>query len=109
MGDEYVIQCYSCLGEYDAIASVWCSCDPRNLTKLCPYCLQCFCNAGEEYRNRFWQYAPAELLSERASLRKVKDRLGDLLVRAGVISVEDLLTALAMQAETGEKLGQVLV
>lgn len=109
MGDEYVIQCYSCLGEYDAIASVWCSCDPRNPTKLCPYCLQCFCNAGEEYRNRFWQYAPSELLSERASLRKVKDRLGDLLVRAGVISVEDLLTALAMQSETGEKLGQVLV
>lgn len=109
MGEEYVIQCFSCLGEYDAISSVWCSCDPRNPTKLCPYCLQCFCNAGEEYKSRFWQYAPAELLSERASLRKVKDRLGELLVRAGVISVEDLLTALAVQAETGEKLGQVLV
>ncbi|HSP05714.1 MAG TPA: ATPase, T2SS/T4P/T4SS family [Acidobacteriota bacterium] len=109
MGEEYVIQCYSCLGEYDAISSVWCSCDPRNPTKLCPYCLQCFCNAGEEYKTRFWQYAPAELLAERASLRKVKDRLGELLVRAGLISVEDLLTALAVQCETGEKLGQVLV
>lgn len=109
MGEEYVIQCFSCLGEYDAISSVWCSCDPRNPTKLCPYCLQCFCSAGDEYKQRFWEYAPTELLSERASLRKVKDRLGELLVRAGVISVEDLLNALAMQAETGEKLGQVLV
>ena len=109
MSEEYIIQCYSCLGEYDAIASVWCSCDPKNPTKLCPYCLQCFCNANEEYKNRFWQYAPGELLSERGSLRKIKDKLGEILVRAGVMSVEDLLTALAQQTETGEKLGQVLV
>src|SRR5262245_8264030 len=109
MAEEYIIQCYSCLGEYDAISSVWCSCDPKNPSKLCPYCLQCFCSASDEYKNRFWQYAPPELLSERSSLRKIKERIGEILVRAGVMTVEDLLTALSQQAESGQKLGQVLV
>jgi type IV pilus assembly protein PilB len=107
--DEYLIQCWYCLGEYDAGSAVWCGCDPRNPTKLCPYCLQCFCRATEEYRNRFFQYAPESLLTERTSLRKIKDRLGELLVRSQILSVEDLLTALNRQSVTGTKLGQVLI
>jgi type IV pilus assembly protein PilB len=109
MSEEYLIQCWYCLGEYDAGSAVWCGCDPKNPTKLCPYCLQCFCRASEEYRNRFFQYAPESLLAERASLRKIKDRLGELLVRSQILSVEDLLTALNKQSVTGSKLGQVLV
>jgi type IV pilus assembly protein PilB len=109
MSEEYLVQCWYCLGEYDAIAAVWCSCDPKNPTKLCPYCLQCFCRASEEYKGRFLQYAPESLLNERSSLRRIKDRLGELLVRSQIISVEEMLTALARQAETGEKLGKILV
>lgn len=109
MSEEYLIQCWYCLGEYDAGSAVWCGCDPKNPTKLCPYCLQCFCRATDEYRNRFFQYAPPALLTERASLRKIKDRLGELLVRSQVLSVEDLLSALNKQSVTGSKLGQVLV
>ena len=107
--DEYLIQCWYCLGEYDAGSAVWCGCDPRNPTKLCPYCLQCFCRATEDYRNRFFQYAPQSLLAERASLRKIKDRLGEILVRSQILSVEDLLTSLNKQSVSGLKLGQVLV
>jgi len=109
MSEEYLIQCWYCLGEFDAGTAVWCSCDPKNPTKLCPYCLQCFCRATDEYKGRFWQYAPTSLLTERASLRKIKDRLGELLVRAQVVTVEDLLSALDRQAETGDKLGQLLM
>ena len=109
MSEEYLIQCWYCLGEYDAGSAVWCSCDPKNPTKLCPYCLQCFCRAAEEYKSRFWQYAPSSLLNERSSLRRIKDRLGELLVRAQLVSVEEMLAALARQTETGEKLGQVLI
>jgi type IV pilus assembly protein PilB len=35
--------------------------------------------------------------------------LGELLVRAQLLTVEDMLAALSAQSETGEKLGQVLV
>lgn len=109
MSEEYIIQCWSCLGEFDAVSSVWCSCDPKNPSKLCPYCLQCFCTASEEYLRRFWEYAPTALQQERASLRKIKDRLGELLVRAQIVTVEDMLFALGQQGETNEKLGQILV
>ncbi|HJZ12978.1 MAG TPA: ATPase, T2SS/T4P/T4SS family [Acidobacteriota bacterium] len=109
MSEEYAIQCWYCLGEFDAGAAVWCSCDPKNPTKLCPYCLQCFCRASDDYKNRFWQYAPGPLTEERASLRKNKDRLGELLVRAQLMTIEDMLSALSAQSETGERLGQLLV
>jgi type IV pilus assembly protein PilB len=109
MSAEYLIQCWYCLGEYDAGSAVWCGCDPKNPTKLCPYCLQCFCRASDEYRTRFFEYAPASLLSERSALRKIKDRLGELLVRSQIITVEDLLAALNQQAVHGTKLGQLLV
>src|SRR5262252_3667968 len=107
--EEYILQCWNCLAEFDAIPSVWCSCDPKNPTKLCPLCLQCFCNSTEDYKSRFWEYAPATLLEERAALRKIKDRLGELLVRAQLVTVEQLLSALTRQSQgTGEKLGQLL-
>ncbi len=109
MSEEYLIQCWYCLGEYDAGAAVWCGCDPKSPTKLCPYCLQCFCRASDEYRSRFFQYAPPSLLTERASLRKIKDRLGELLVRSQILTVEDLLGALNKQSVSGGRLGQVLV
>lgn len=109
MAEEYILQCWNCLGEFDALPSVWCSCDPKNPTKLCPYCLQCFCNATEDYKARFWEYAPQTLLNERAALRKVKDRLGELLVRAQVITMEQLVGVLSQQNQSGQKLGQILV
>ena len=109
MAEEYILQCFNCLGEFDAVPSVWCSCDPKNPTKLCPYCLQCFCTASEEYKARFWEFAPASLLNERAALRKVKDRLGELMVRAQVITMEQLVAVLNQQSLSGQKLGQILV
>jgi type IV pilus assembly protein PilB len=109
MNEEYLIECWVCRGEFDAVSSVWCSCDPKDPSKLCPYCLQCFCNSSDDYKHRFWHSAPVGLLNERTSLRKNKDRLGELLVRSQLLTVEDLLVTLEQQAETGQRLGQLLV
>lgn len=109
MSEEYIVQCFNCLGEFDASSSVWCSCDPKNPTKLCPYCLQCFCNASDEYKERFWKYAPAEMVAERDSLKSSKEKLGEILVRAHLLSTEQLLSALAQQNQTGKKLGELFV
>ncbi|OGF67217.1 MAG: hypothetical protein A2Y62_03185 [Candidatus Fischerbacteria bacterium RBG_13_37_8] len=109
MPEEYVVQCFNCLGEFDSSTSVWCSCDPKNPTKLCPYCLQCFCNASDEYKERFWKYAPREIQAERESLKSSKEKLGEILVRAHLLSTEQLLTALAIQSQTGKKLGELFV
>jgi len=107
--EEYIIQCWHCLGEYDAVSSVWCSCDAKNPTKLCPYCLQCFCEASDEYKESFWKYAPKSLLSEREALRSSKEKLGEILLRAQLLSTEQLLFTLAHQTQTGKRLGELFV
>ncbi len=107
MAEEYIIQCWYCLGEYDAIKAAWCG-HPEP-TKICPYCLNCSCNAPEEYKNKFWKDAPPQLKIERVKLTSVKEKLGEILIANKVITSEQLLAALARQEETGEKIGQILI
>lgn len=106
---EYIIQCWNCLGEFDVFSAVWCGCDPKNPTKLCPFCLNCFCTASAEYKSLFWKNAPPQLAEERSTLSKSKDLLGDMLVKMKKITTDQLLNALRQQKMTGEKLGEVLV
>ena len=61
----YVVTCWNCLGEFEALGAVWCSDDPKNPTKLCPFCLRCFCEASSDYKRQFWRSAPAQLVDER--------------------------------------------
>lgn len=58
MAPAYLVTCWNCLGEFDALGAVWCSDDPKNPTKLCPFCLHCFCDASAEYKQQFWRHAP---------------------------------------------------
>ena len=51
----YLATCWNCLGEFDALGAVWCSDDPKNPTKLCPFCFRCFCQASEKYKQEFWR------------------------------------------------------
>ncbi len=106
---EYIIRCWNCMGEYDALSAVWCSCNPNKPTKVCPFCLQCFCKAPDEYHAAFWASAPEELLRDREMLVKARGPLGEALIRANVITSEQLLFALKRQKDTGEKLGEALV
>jgi type IV pilus assembly protein PilB len=105
----YLVTCWNCLGEFDAVPAVWCSDDPKDPTKLCPFCLRCFCDASGEYKQQFWRHAPAPLVDELQTLSQSQDRLGDILIRMKKITTPQLLEVLIEQKETGRKLGEILV
>jgi type II secretory ATPase GspE/PulE/Tfp pilus assembly ATPase PilB-like protein len=107
--ETYLTTCWNCLGEFDALSAVWCSDDPKNPTKLCPFCFRCFCDASEKYKQEFWRHAPAQLQEELQTLNKSKDRLGDVLIRMKKITTPQLLEVLVEQKETGRRLGEILV
>lgn len=104
----YLTTCWNCLGEFDALRAVWCSDDPKNPTKLCPFCFHCFCDANEKYKQEFWRRAPPQLLEELQTLSKSKDRLGDVLIRMKKITTPQLLEVLVEQKKTGKRLGELL-
>jgi type II secretory ATPase GspE/PulE/Tfp pilus assembly ATPase PilB-like protein len=105
----YVVTCWNCLGEFEALGAVWCSDDPKNPTKLCPFCLRCFCDASAEYKQEFWRKAPQQLVDELQTLGKSQDRLGDVLIRMKKLTTPQLLDALVDQRETGQRLGEILI
>jgi type IV pilus assembly protein PilB len=105
----YAVTCWNCLGEFDAVAAVWCSDDPKNPTKLCPFCLQCFCEASQKYKQEFWRKAPPLLHEELETLARSKDRMGDILIRMKKLKTPELLEALIEQKASGRRLGEILV
>jgi type IV pilus assembly protein PilB len=105
----YEVLCWNCLGEFDAVSAVWCSDDPKNPTKLCPFCFHCFCSASEKYKQNFWRGAPMRLQEELNTLGRSRDRLGDVLIRMKKITTSQLLDALVAQKDTGRRLGELLV
>lgn len=107
--NEHLIQCWNCLGEFDALSAVWCSCNPNRPTKVCPFCLQCFCIAPESYHDKFWSNAPLELITDREMLTKARGPLGEALVLAHAITSDQLLLALKHQQRSGGRLGEILV
>ena len=107
--EHYATTCWNCLGEFDALNAVWCSDDPKNPTKLCPFCFHCFCDASEKYKEEFWRSAPAKLQEELATLNKSKDRLGDVLIRMRKLTTSQLLEVLVEQKQTGKRLGEILI
>jgi type II secretory ATPase GspE/PulE/Tfp pilus assembly ATPase PilB-like protein len=107
--ESYIVACWNCTGDYDALTAVWCSDDPKNPTKLCPFCLHCFCNASEEYKKAFWRNAPTSLLEEVQALSRSKDRIGDILVRMKKVTIQQLLEILIDQKNSPKKLGELLV
>ncbi len=105
-----VATCWNCLREFDALAAVWCSHDPKLPSKTCPSCQHCSCEASERYKQEFWRRAPAALLEELEILSRNKDRLGDILIQMGKLTAGQLLAALKEQSmRMGEpSLAQVL-
>ncbi len=108
VASSYLTTCWNCLGEFDALSAVWCSDDPKNPSKLCPFCFRCFCDANEKYKREFWLRAPQRLQDELSTLSKSKDRLGDVLIRMKKLTTPQLLDALNEQKQTGRKLGEIL-
>jgi len=106
---EYTTQCWSCLGEFDAAAAVWCTCSSRTPTKLCPFCIHCFCQADPEYQENFWQRAPEELKEEREILNGASGTIGESLIRSNLLNTDQLVAALRWQQGHGGTLEQALI
>ncbi|MGH9869455.1 MAG: GspE/PulE family protein [Candidatus Polarisedimenticolia bacterium] len=109
MPDTYLVQCFNCLSDYDAADAIWCSCNPQRPTKVCPFCMGCFCAAGLEFKDGFWRQAPAALREEVETLSQSRMLIGEMLVRSGLITTGQLLEALNRQKTDGRKLGEILV
>lgn len=54
---EWNIQCANCSKYFDATQAVSCKCFYQFPTKICPYCLKCFCTSKEAYRE-YWRNLP---------------------------------------------------
>ncbi len=94
--------------EFDAVAAADCS--HSTPTKICPFCLKCFCSASEEYKKKYVKNCPKELLVEYNAARdSLYLKIGEILVKAGKISIEQLDTALDKQRIVNKKLGEVLI
>ena len=109
MPREYPTQCWSCLGEFDAVSAVWCSDNAHSATKLCPFCFRCFCQADAEYLETFWKGAPDELKEERDILKGATGSSGEALIRSNLLSTDQLVSALRWQQNRKTSLEDALV
>ena len=107
--ETYTVRCWNCLNDFEAVEAVWCSCDPKHPSKLCPFCLSCFCPADANYKREFWEGAPQALKDEVAMLERSLDRLGEILIRNQKLKTPQLLKALQEQERTGGLLGKILL
>lgn len=77
--DEYIVNCFTCSNEFNALESTLCSCLVSSRSLVCPHCLQCFCKAPHEYKRAFWGSAPQSLwqkkLEEQGAGRKPAEAL----------------------------------
>jgi len=108
MANSYIVKCWHCMTEFDAAAAGDCS--HSTPTKICPFCLKCFCNASEDYKKKFMKNCPKELLAESGEARNsLYLKIGEILIKAGKISIEQLDTALDKQRIVNKKLGEILI
>lgn len=108
MANQYLIFCWHCQAEFDASSASDCS--HANPTKTCPFCLKCFCDASKDYKKKYLKHCPKELLAEYTETKdSLYLKIGEILVKAGKISIEQLDTALDKQKIINKKLGEVLI
>ena len=105
---EYIISCWYCDAEFDAIEAPFCN--HSSPTKICPFCLHCFCDASKKYKNNFIKNSPKELLEEIVVLQEGgRPRLGEILLRAGRITERQLSDAIEQQNLVHRPLGEILL
>jgi len=106
--EPYIVSCWHCRAEFDAGTAADCS--HAAPTKTCPFCLKCFCDASKEYKKKYLKNCPKELLVEYTDARNsAYMKIGEIMVKAGKISMGQLNTALDKQRIIGKKLGEVLI
>jgi len=108
MAEPYIITCWHCQAEFDASSASDCS--HSGPTKTCPFCLKCFCDASKDYKKKYVKNCPKELLAEYTDGQdSIYMKIGEILVKAGKISIGQLHTALDKQRIVNKKLGEVLI
>ena len=108
MAEAYIVACWHCQAEFDASSASDCS--HANPTKTCPFCLKCFCDASKDYKKKYVRNCPKELLVECTGAKdSLYLKIGEILVKAGKISIEQLDAALDKQRIVNKKLGEVLI
>ena len=105
---KYMISCWNCGAEFNAFDSTFCC--HFEPTPLCLFCYQCLCSASEEYKEKILKEAPPDFIEMKKKSIGGRDmRLGELLINAGKITKADLDVAITMQNEMKTKLGEVLI
>lgn len=105
---EYRVICWFCTAEFNALDAPFCN--HTELTKICPFCLRCSCDAPEDYQKKFWENSPKELLEEKLIVEnKSSFKLGEILIRAGKITKLQLKEAIEKQRILKKRLGEVIV
>jgi type IV pilus assembly protein PilB len=111
MGDmavSYIVKCWNCMTDFDAATAA--DCGHSSPTKICPFCLKCFCGASEEYKKKYVKNCPKELLPASTGGGDLLFlKIGEILVKAGKISSAQLDKALDKQRLVNKKLGEVLI
>jgi len=105
---EYMISCWHCGAEFNAFDSTFCC--HFEPTPLCLFCYHCLCDASPEYREKYLKASPREFIEMKKKVLGIREmKLGELLLNAGKITIEDLNLAISMQSEMKTKLGEVLI
>jgi len=105
---EYRVICWFCTAEFNALDAPFCN--HTDLTKICPFCLHCSCDAPNNYQKKFWENGPKELLEEKLIVEnKSSFKLGEILIRAGKITKAQLKEAIEKQKVLKKRLGEVIV
>jgi len=106
--DEYIVYCWHCGAAFDAFEVPFCT--HMDATKICPFCLKCSCDAPEQYKKEFTQNCPKKLLEEKISQQEGKElKLGEILIKAGKISEEQLNIAIEKQKIENRPLGEIFI
>jgi len=108
VAEPFLLHCWHCMAAYDAANASWCN--HVQPTKICPFCLKCFCDATDEYKKKFVQTCPPEMLNEVINPQQSYNlKIGEILIKAGKITSDQLSRALEKQQVLKKKLGEVLV
>jgi hypothetical protein len=106
--EEYIINCWHCRSDFNAFDAPFCK--HNDPTKICPFCLKCFCDAPETYKNEFIKKSPMALLEDKIQAEEGKDlKLGEMLIKAGKITDDQLKTAIHEQQILNKPLGEIIV
>ena len=77
---DYNINCWNCMAEFDLMDSAFCN--HFNPSKICPFCLRCYCDAPKDYKKQIQKKYTSEFLQEKDQYQEHKDlKLVEILIK----------------------------